>query len=229
MSQTTLYIVLLIPHYFQGLQVLLPHKTNVMRKIIVCEFLTMDGVLQSPGSPEEDTRNNFKWGGWSAPFWDDAMNNRMAEITAASYDLLLGRRTYEIFAAFWPKQEGDPTSETFNKIEKYVVATTKTDLSWVNSTQISEDVVPHLKQLKSQEGPDLLVYGSGRLVQTLLEHELIDVLHTWIFPVTLGSGQKLFEEGTGAQQWKLSSSITSTTGVIVASYVPDGEVRTGTM
>lgn len=187
----------------------------------------MDGVLQSPGSPEEDQRNGFKWGGWSAPHWDDTMNEAMGKITSLPYDLLLGRRTFEIFAAFWPHQKDDPTSETFNRINKYVIATTNLDLSWENSFLISGDIVAALKALKSQSGPDLLVYGSGRLVQTLLRHHLIDVLHNWTFPVTLGSGQKLFEEGTQATQWKLLNGTVSSTGVLIASYVPDGDVKRG--
>ena len=129
-----------------------------MRKIIACLFLTMDGVLQSPGGPDEDPSNNFKWGGWSAPHWDDLMNTQMAKLTAAPYDLLLGRRTYEIFADFWPKQEGDPTSEAFNRINKYVVATTKVDTSWQNSILISENVIEEIHKLKATEGPNLLVY-----------------------------------------------------------------------
>lgn len=200
-----------------------------MRRIIVCEFLTMDGVLQSPGSPEEDVKNNFKWGGWSVPFWDEEMNSKMAEITARPYDLLLGRRTYDIFAGFWPDQKDDPTSETFNRIEKFVVSNGTTQLSWINSTRISGDVVQQLKDLKTQEGPDLLVYGSGNLVQSLFGKHLIDILHTWTFPVSLGSGQRLFEGGTPSQEWKLTGSAASATGVIMNSYVPAGKPRTGTM
>jgi dihydrofolate reductase len=200
-----------------------------MRKIIVSEFLTLDGVMQSPGGPQEDPKNNFKWGGWSFPFWDEVMNAKMAEITAQPYDLLLGRRTYDIFAAFWPNQKDDPTAETFNRIEKFVVTDNAIDLSWVNSTGISRNIIQQIKALKTQEGPDLLVYGSGNLIQTLFRHNLIDLLHIWIFPVSLGNGQRLFEEGTPAQEWKLSESATSTTGVVMSTYVPAGSVRTGTM
>ena len=198
-----------------------------MRKIIVSTFLSMDGVLQAPGGPYEDDTNHFKWGGWSFHYWDELMNNTMGKIISGPFDLLLGRRTYEIFAAHWPYQENDPVAETFGRIQKYVVATTAIDLSWQNSTLITGDIVSGLKKLKEQEGPDLLVNGSGRLIQTLLANQLVDELHTWIFPVTLGSGKKLFEEGTQAGQWKLTDTTVSTTGVIIASYVPDGAIQLG--
>ena len=198
-----------------------------MRKIIVCTFLTMDGVLQAPGSAEEDTTNGFKWGGWSFPHGDQLMNDTLGRIMSNPHDLLLGRRTYEIFSAYWP-YKNDPIGETFNRINKYVVATTPVDLSWKNSILISKDVVNELKKLKAQDGPDLFVWGSSRLLQTLLSNHLVDVLHTWTYPVTLGKGKKLFQEGTPAQEWKLTESAVSTTGVLLASYVPGGEVRTGT-
>jgi dihydrofolate reductase len=197
-----------------------------MRKIIVSTFMTMDGILQAPGGPEEDRTNGFKWGGWSFPYGDELMDNTMGKIMSAPFDLLLGRRTYEIFAAHWPYQK-DAIGEAFSRINKYVVATTPVDLSWENSILIDKDVVNELKKLKSQDGPDLLVYGSGRLVQTLLANHLVDVLHTWTYPITLGKGKKLFEEGTQAQQWKMTESVISTTGVVLASYVPDGEVKVG--
>ena len=197
-----------------------------MRKIIISTFLSMDGVLQAPGGPDEDRSGQFKWGGWTFPYGDDVMNDTMGKIMSKSYDLLLGRRTYEIFAAHWPYQE-DMIAETFNRVQKYVVSTTPVDLSWQSSTLIAGDVVSELKKLKEQDGPDLFVFGSGRLVQTLFANHLADELHTWIFPVTLGSGKKLFEEGTQAVQWKLTDTVISTTGVIIASYVPDGDVRTG--
>lgn len=197
-----------------------------MRKIIVVTFMTMDGVLQAPGGPEEDRTNGFKWGGWQFPHADELTNNAITKIMSTPFDLLLGRRTYEIFAAYWPYQN-DVISEKFNRINKYVVATTPVDTSWKNSTLINKDVVNELKKLKEQDGPDLLVHGSSRLVQTLFANQLVDVLHIWTNPITLGKGKKLFEEGTQAQQWKLTESVVSTTGVIMATYVPDGEVRLG--
>ncbi len=197
-----------------------------MRKIIVSSFLSMDGVLQAPGGPEEDKSNQFKWGGWSFHYWDDLMNNFMSKIMSTPFDLLLGRRTYEIFAAHWPYQN-DAIGEKFNRINKYVVATTPIDLSWKNSILINTDVVNELKKLKKQDGPDLFIHGSSKLIQTLLSNHLVDELHTWIFPLTLGQGKRLFEEGTQAQEWKLTDSVVSTTGVIIASYVPGGDVKTG--
>lgn len=200
-----------------------------MRKITVCTFMTMDGVIQSPGSPEEDTKNNFQWGGWSASYWDELMNEAMAKTTAQPYDLLLGRRTYDIFAAFWPNQEPNPTTDTFNRVQKFVVSNSALNLSWENSTLITGEVVASIEALKSTEGPDLLVYGSSNFVQTLLKHHLIDVMQNWIFPVTLGTGQRLFDDGTQPVNWKLFNTEVSTTGVIIASYAPDGEVKAGQM
>ncbi len=197
-----------------------------MRQIIVTTFLSMDGILQAPGGPQEDTTSGFKYGGWIVPFGDDLTNEALGKIMSTPFDLLLGRRTYEIFAAHWPYQH-DAIGEKFNKIEKFVVSTKQVDTSWINSTLITGDVVEQLKKLKAQDGPNLLVHGSSRLVQTLLANQLVDELHTWIYPITLGKGKKLFQEGTQAQQWKLTGSTISTTGVIVASYVPNGKVQTG--
>lgn len=197
-----------------------------MKKIIISTFLTLDGVLQAPGGPEEDPSNGFKWGGWQFPYWDEQMNNGPEKIMSTTFDLLLGRRTYEIFAAHWPYQN-DAIGEIFNRINKYVVATTPIDMSWKNSILINTDIVNELKKLKEQDGPDLLVWGSSRLVQTLLSSHLIDELHTWTYPITLGNGKKLFEEGTPAQQWKMKASEVSPKGVIYASYVPDGDVKCG--
>lgn len=197
-----------------------------MRKIIVSTFLTMDGVLQAPGGPDEDRTNGFKWGGWMFYYGDDTTEQAMGELMSKPFDLLLGRRTYEIFAAHWPYQK-DQIGDLFNRINKYVVATTPIDTSWKNSFLIDKNVVNELKKLKEQDGNDLLVHGSGKLVQTLLANHLVDELHTWIHPITLGKGKKLFEEGTQAQQWKMTRSVVSKTGVIIASYVPDGEVKSG--
>jgi dihydrofolate reductase len=197
-----------------------------MRKIIVATHLTMDGVLQGPGGPEEDRTNGFKWGGWSFPYSDELTGNVVSKVMESPFDLLLGRRTYEIFSAYWP-YKNDAIGEKFNRVNKYVVATTPIDVSWQNTILINKDVVNELKKLKQQNGPDLLVWGSSDLIQTLLSNHLVDVLHTWIFPITLGKGKKLFKEGTVAQQWKLTESAVSTTGVILASYIPDGDVQLG--
>jgi dihydrofolate reductase len=197
-----------------------------MRRIVVSTFLSMDGVLQAPGGPQEDPTNNFTYGGWSHPHWDDLMNATMGKIMSKPFDLLLGHFTYEIFAAHWPYQKG-AIGELFDRINKYVVATRPVDLSWQNSILISGDIVEELKKLKAEGGPNLLVNGSGKLIQTLLQHCLVDEIHTWLFPVTLGTGKKLFDAGTQAQEWKLTDSTVSTTGVIISSYTPKGNVKTG--
>lgn len=146
-----------------------------MRKIIVPTFMTMDGVLQAPGGPEEDRSNGFKWGGWQFSYWGEPMNEILGKLFSKPFDLFLGRRTYEIFAAHWPYQN-DAIAETFNRINKYVVATTPIDLSRKNSILINKDVVNELKKLKKEDGPDLLVHGISRLVQTLLANHLVDIL-----------------------------------------------------
>jgi len=186
----------------------------------------MDGVLQAPGGPDEDPTGGFKWGGWQFGYPDEVTNSWLMKIFSNPFDLLLGRRTYEIFAAYWPYQN-DPIAEKFNRINKYVVGTTPVDISWKNSILINKDVVNELKKLKQQDGPDLLVHGSSRLIQTLLANHLIDVLHVWTYPITLGKGKKLFQEGTAAQEWKMTESAISTTGIIFARYEPGGEVKVG--
>lgn len=197
-----------------------------MRRIIVTTFLTMDGVLQAPGGAEEDPTNNFPYGGWMFPHGDEITDQAIGKLFSTPFDLLLGHFTYDIFSAHWPYQQ-DEIGELFNRITKYVVATKPVDLSWHNSVLISGDVVAGIKKLKEQDGPALLVHGSSVLVQTLMQYGLVDELHTWIHPITLGTGKKLFGQGTQAQGWKLTDSVVSTTGVIIASYVPDGEVKKG--
>ncbi|HXS35093.1 MAG TPA: dihydrofolate reductase family protein [Flavipsychrobacter sp.] len=199
-----------------------------MRKIIVANRITMDGVLQAPSGPEDDPQYPFKWGGWATHYQDDQTFSTLSKIMSTPFDLLLGRRTYEVFASYWPYEKG-AIADTFNRINKYVVATTPVDLSWETSILINKDVVNELKKLKEQDGPDLLVFGSSVLMQTLLSNHMVDVLHTWIFPVTIGEGQKLFEGGTQPQQWKLTESVVSKTGVIFASYALDGEVKLGSL
>jgi dihydrofolate reductase len=184
----------------------------------------MDGVLQSPSGQGEDERNGFEWGGWTRQYWDEGMGNEFSKLMSTQFDLLLGRWTYEVFAKYWPHQDG-PVGKAMNRGNKYVVATTPVDLSWKNSILINKDVANELKKVKTQDGPDLLMFGSGRLIQTLLANHLVDVLQVWTFPITLGKGQKLFEEGTVAQHWKLTESIVSTTGAVFTSYSLDGEVQ----
>jgi len=197
-----------------------------MRKIIVATFMTMDGVMQAPGGPQEDTTKGFKWGGWMVPFSDHITDEAVGALFSNPFELLLGRRTYEIFAAHWPYQN-DQIGEIFNRIRKYVIATTPVDTSWHNSTLISSDVVNELKRLRAEDGPDLLVHGSATLVQTLLANNLVDELHTLTFPITLGHGKKLFQEGTQPVRWRLIASAVSTTGALIGTYIPEGDIKTG--
>ncbi|WP_212005240.1 dihydrofolate reductase family protein [Chitinophaga sp. HK235] len=198
-----------------------------MRKIIISTFLTLDGVLQAPGGPQEDTAGGFQWGGWSATYWDEIMNQTMGSSMSQPFDLLLGRKTYDIFAAHWPYIQHDPIADLFNRIEKFVVSSKPQTLSWQNSTLITGDVVAGLRALKLQQGHDLLVNGSGKLIQTLLANDLADRLHIWTFPVTIGSGKRLFAEGTQPGNWELLGTTVSSTGVIMATYEPGGELKPG--
>jgi len=198
-----------------------------MRKIIVTTFITLDGVMQAPGGSEEDRSNGFKWGGWLFPHGDELTQQTMGDTLKEDFDLLLGRFTYDIFAAYWPYMGNNPIAEKYNRIHKYVVSGKPMELSWNNSTLITGDIVAGLKQLKNQDGPNLLVNGSGKMVQTLLEHGLVDILHLWIYPVTIGKGKRLFREGTQPANWKLVDSKISSTGVIITSYEPAGEIKIG--
>lgn len=199
-----------------------------MRKLIVASFVTIDGVMQAPGGPEEDTAGGFKYGGWTVGYWDDFLGGVMDEQMAKPFDLLLGRKTYEIFAAYWPyAKSDDPIAGKFNSAKKYVVSTTLEKLDWSNSTLVKGDIVQEIKKLKQQDGPELQVYGSGKLIQTLMKHDLIDEFRLKIFPVTLGIGKRLFDDGTIPAGFKLIDSKTSTTGVIVATYERAGKVKTG--
>lgn len=207
-----------------------------MRKIITTTFVTADGVMQAPGGPEEDTSGGFAYGGWSFPYWDnDIMDTVMDGFMSLPFEMLLGRRTYDIFAAYWPHHAEIATvAKPFNSTRKYVVSHHPAELSWNNSVLITGDlptgqagVVAELCKLKEQDGPDLWVHGSGNLIQTLLKHYLIDVMHVWTFPVTVGPGKRLFAEGTQPQEFKLTDSKISTTGVIIATYEPTGALKTG--
>lgn len=201
-----------------------------MRKIIVLTFISLDGVMQAPGGPDEDTSGGFRYGGWTFPYMDEFSMKEMVSQISGAYDLLLGRKTYDIFAAYWPKAAPDnPIGAGFNRATKYVVSETLKNPSWKPAVVISRDVVGQIRSLKASEGPVLQVHGSGNLVQTLLKNDLVDELWLKIFPLTLGSGKKLFAEGTIPAAFRLERSITSPQGVIFASYTRDGDVRTGTV
>ncbi|KKS30728.1 MAG: hypothetical protein UV60_C0005G0030 [Parcubacteria group bacterium GW2011_GWA2_43_11] len=196
-----------------------------MRKIIVLSFITLDGVMQAPGGPEEDTSNGFEYGGWTVPYFDEFAGKVMAEQMKQPFSLLLGRKTFEIFASYWPQHEGEWPGIT--KSTKYVVSNTIKKSEWSNSIFINGDVVMKIKKLKQEIGPDIQVHGSGDLVQTLLKHNLVDELWLKIFPVTLGEGKRLFAEGTIPASFTLFKSTVSPSGVLFASYKHAGEVKTG--
>ena len=202
-----------------------------MRKIVVLSFITLDGVMQAPGGPDEDPTGGFKYGGWTAGYWDDILGDVMGQQMAEPFDLLLGRKTYEIFAAYWPYVKSDdpngPIADKFNSAKKYVASTTLEKLDWNNSTLLEGDTVQEIKNLKQQNGPELQVHGSGNLIQTLLKHDLVDEFRLKIFPITFGTGKRLFSDGTIPAGFKLVDSKTSTTGVIVATYERAGKVKTG--
>jgi len=199
-----------------------------MRKLVVLSFMTLDGVMQAPGGSEEDLAGGFKHGGWVVPHWDDVLGSVMVEQMSKPFDLLLGRGTYEIFAAHWPYVKGDdPFAARINNAKKYVASKTLSELEWNNSTLLKGDVVQEVKKLKAQDGPELQVHGSGNFIQTLLRHDLVDEFRLKIYPLTLGKGKRLFAEGTIPASFKLIDSKTSTTGVIVATYERAGAVKTG--
>lgn len=209
-----------------------------MRKIIVGAFVSLDGVMQAPGGPEEDPVGGFKHGGWATTLWDDTLTAAMNETFSAPFDLLLGRKTYDIFAAHWPYVEHDPAAsdfdelnagiaKTFNTITKYVATHSPGTLTWVNSQSLGSDVAARLRELKTQEGPDLLVQGSSELMQTLLANDLVDEYRLLIYPLVLGKGKRLFGEGAIPAAFRLTRSSASPNGVLIAHYARAGDIQTG--
>jgi dihydrofolate reductase len=196
-----------------------------MRKIIVLTFVSLDGVMQAPGGPEEDPSGGFKYGGWTVPYFDDFGGKVMSEQMSRPSDLLLGRRTFEIFASYWPQHEDEWPG--INTKTKYVASNTLTRHEWKNSTFLKGNVAEELKKVKQGQGSDLQVHGSANLIQTLLKHDLVDEFWLKIFPVTLGPGKRLFAEGTLPAAFTLQETKTSPSGVIVASYKRAGDVKTG--
>ena len=196
-----------------------------MRKIIVLTFLSLDGIMQGPGGPAEDTSGNFVNGGWTVPYFDDFLGKLMGEQMSKPFDLLLGRKTFEIFASYWPdhREEGPE----INRATKYVVSNTLKQHPWEKSVFIAGDAVHEIKSLKEQEGPDLQVHGSSNLIQTLLKNDLVDEFWLKIFPVTIGTGKRLFADGTIPAGYTLVDSKTSPSGVIVATLRRAGELKTG--
>jgi len=198
-----------------------------MRKLAVGTFLTLDGVMQAPGGPGEDPSGGFTHEGWSVNYWDDRMGQIMGEFMGKPYDLLLGRKTYEIFAAHWPKVTDDPGADSLNSAKKYVASRTLQTVDWNNSTLIKGDVGEQVAALKDQPGVEIQVHGSGNLIQTLMKNDLIDEYRLWVFPVLLGGGKRLFADGTIPAGLKLIDTQTSSTGVVIATYERAGEVKYG--
>ena len=196
-----------------------------MRKVIVLTFVSLDGVMQAPGGPEEDTSGGFKYGGWTVPYSDEVTGRIMEEQMSKPFDLLLGRKTYDIFASYWPEHADEWPG--VNKATKYVASRKPLEFTWDNSVQLESNVAEQIRKLKKQDEPDLQVYGSSDLVQTLLKHDLADELWLKTFPVTLGKGKRLWGEGTIPAAFKLTESTVSPSGVIIANYKRDSEVKTG--
>ena len=202
-----------------------------MRKIITTTFESMDGVMQAPGGSKEDTADGFKYGGWQfGRDYDDPITDAlMQEFFTTPFELLLGKVTYDIFASYWPNHpEIELVATPFNATKKYVVSDVPMVLPWNNSELITgDDVVGQIKKLKEMDGSDLWVWGSGKLIQTLLENDLVDRMHIWTYPVTIGGGKKLFAEGTQPRNFRMTEAKVSKTGVIVATYEPVGALTTG--
>lgn len=199
-----------------------------MRRLIVSTFASLDGIMQAPGGPEEDPTGGFTFGGWTFNYWDESMDISASGFDGKDRELVLGRRTYEIFEAYWPYQpENDPVAKTLNAAKKYVASRTLTMLQWNNSTLLHGDVVSAIIALKAQPGPDLQVIGSGNLIQTIQPASLIDEYNVWTFPVVLGRGKRLFGETAKPSALRLVRSQASTTGVVVSTYIPVGDIRPG--
>jgi dihydrofolate reductase len=196
-----------------------------MRKIIVLSFITFDGVMQGPGGPTEDPSGNFTLGGWTVPYFDEFLGQVMTEQMSQPFDLLLGRKTFEIFASYWPQHEEEGAG--INKATKYVASNTLTSHEWRKSVFLKGNVADEIKKLKGEDGPDLQVHGSGNLIQTLMQDDLVDEFWLKIFPVTLGMGKRLFDNGTIPAAYTVVDSKTSPNGVIIATLKRAGEVKTG--
>jgi dihydrofolate reductase len=199
-----------------------------MRKLIVSTFVSLDGIMQAPGGPTEDPSGGFSLGGWTFNYWDEVMGRSMAGFDGKDRELLLGRKTYEIFEAYWPYQPADdPTAQTLNLARKHVASRTLKALHWQNSTLLSGEVGAAVAVLKSQAGPDMQVIGSSALIQVLQMGSLVDEYHVWSYPVVLGAGKRLFETGAKPGALRLTQCHCSTTGVVMSTYVPAGEIPIG--
>ena len=197
-----------------------------MRKLTGAVFVSLDGVMQAPGGPEEDPSSDFRYGGWVQPLWDADMGP-FEQVIMGEYDLLLGKRTYDIFSAYWPYNQDNPIGEKFQRINKYVLTHSDETLEWDNSHRLSGDTSAAVSELKRSDGPDLLIQGSSTLYVPLVSAGLIDRLVLMTFPLTLGQGKRLFGEDTPARTMRMARHRVSAAGTIIATYEPAGEVRTG--
>ncbi|TGR29254.1 MULTISPECIES: dihydrofolate reductase family protein [unclassified Mesorhizobium] len=197
-----------------------------MRKIIAATFVSLDGVMQAPGGPEEDPVGGFKFGGWTFHYFDEVAGSAMEDLFSKPFALLLGRRTYDIFAAYWPYQK-DPIADAFNRATKYVATHRPDTLAWRSTHALGPDIIATLRRLSQEDGPDLLIQGSGNLIQTLLANGLIDEIRLMTFPLLLGKGKRLFGDAAMPAAFKLVKSQASTTGVIMATYERAGEIEVG--
>lgn len=199
-----------------------------MRELLVQTFLTLDGVMQAPGGPDEDDSDGFAYGGWSVTYWDEDLDEAMDEVVSQPFAMVLGRHTYDIMAAFWPHASEEEGATVFNEATKYVASRSRPTLAWSNSLLIEGDAAEGLAALKAEDGPELQVHGSGNLAQTLIRHNLVDRYRLWIFPLVIGSGKRLFGEGTIPSGLELIEGRTSTSGVFMGTYRCAGEIVTGT-
>jgi dihydrofolate reductase len=201
----------------------------VTRKLIVQTFVTLDGVMQAPGGPGEDDDGGFAYGGWSVNYWDDHMGQVIGEATSRPFAMVLGRRTYDIMAAFWPTAPEEAGAKVFNDATKYVASRSRPNLeAWSNSVLLEGDAADALAARKAEDGPELQVHGSANLIQTLLRHNLVDEYRLWVFPVVIGSGKRLFADGAVPSGLRLVDSKVSSTGVVMGTWEPAGELVTGT-
>jgi dihydrofolate reductase len=196
------------------------------RKLVVLTFVTLDGVMQAPGGPKEDTSGGFKHGGWTVPYFDEFLGRVMGDQMGKPFDLLLGRETFDLFASYWPNQKEEAASG-INHATKYVVSSKPVKTDWKTTVPIRRNVVKGIEKLKKSDGPELQVHGSANLIQTLLRHDLVDEFWLKIFPITLGKGKRLFAEGTIPAAFTLSKSMVLPNGVIIANYTRAGPVKTG--
>jgi dihydrofolate reductase len=198
-----------------------------MRELLVQTFLTLDGVMQAPGGTEEDDSDGFAYGGWSVTYWDQDLDEAMEEVVSKPFAMVLGRHTYDIMAAFWPHASEEEGATVFNEATKYVASRRRLTLDWANAMQIEGDAAEGLAALKAEDGPELQVHGSGNLAQTFMRHNLVDRYRLWIFPLVLGSGKRLFADGTIPSGFELIEGRTSTSGVFMGTYRSAGEIVTG--